>query len=387
MNDVLYGALRVSALAAMIIGLSGVYPMETCARPSGPPLIESMAQEADFIVVGRVGQFKETKPKTQAVVNDDEGTWEEFTLSIDHTLKGTAQKQVVVRPAPSHLYLQVPGDGDYGIFCLSKVKGGSYFIPALSGQDFVMLPAVPSEGLSAGDTGQPLHGIAQELARVLATPPAALAAMSGTKCWLQDINVGFGGSQKCIRYDARSGQNMYSETVRLLNRIPSDTCSTCLLPLAKSGDLNNRLWAIASLAAHGNGDYLETVRATLLAPPDAMMLPVSFIAQSLAEIKSPLLVPLMRTLLRSSDVSMRCAAARCLRHIGTEKASEPLAGIALYDPDLEVRGLAMEGLAAITGQSRHSPSIGIRNSKTYVTDEATHLAFWRSWAKEHGYRK
>jgi hypothetical protein len=380
--------MRINAIVVISTFFWALFSMNALARPVGPPLITSMVEEADLIIVGRVGQFKSAPPPTAGSL-DSGTTWKEFSLSVDRLLKNKFKdqpSQITVKPAASHLYVQLPSSGDYGIFCLNKAKNGTYYTPVDSGQDYVMLPALPSKDLPAADPKQPLFSIAQQLARILAAPSSTLSATPGLASWCADEYVSFRNGKR-VHYDARSAQHLYSETAQLLKFIPYEACKTLLVPIAQSGELNNRLWAISCLVHHGNGDYLTSIQATLLAPPDAVMLPVSSIEGELANLKSPNLVPLMVALLGASDQSMRGAAARCLRSIGTEAAAEPLARLALYDKDIEVRGLGMMGLADITEQSKHFPQMGIRNDKTYITNEAAELAFWRNWAKERGYHK
>jgi len=88
-------------------------------------------------------------------------------------------------------------------------------------------------------------------------------------------------------------------------------------------------------------------------------------------------IPVILPLLGSPAPELRRAAALALRHTGSRVAIPHLVS-ALSDEDASVRYAAVMGLAEITEDWDHAPSIGL-----FRADEAKYLTYWKKWGRSH----
>jgi HEAT repeat protein len=155
--------------------------------------------------------------------------------------------------------------------------------------------------------------------------------------------------------------------------------------IAVSNQVSVRLWAIYSLfsMADSNGesakaDYLASVEAILLNPPNGLAFVVSMLANAIeGHLKSPEAVPTLAALLGSTQIAVRSAAAAVLGDIATPEVVDPLAKLALNDSDERVRFLAVRGLAEATGAAKAPTTYMFRQQPDEI------LQFWHTWARSN----
>jgi len=145
---------------------------------------------------------------------------------------------------------------------------------------------------------------------------------------------------------------------------PRGVAEEYLRSASTSSALPSKLWATVCLLQLGGSGHLESLESVLLNPPPDLEITLgSFALAMRGHVKSPESVATLGELLRSSDVNIRRASAYDLRDIGTAKVIAPLSTIALYDPDREVRYLAVSGLERLPAATFRLCR-GLNNRKT-----------------------
>jgi len=333
------GLLNVGAAAAATVRVPAVD-------------VPAMVRASDLILVGRAAD----------VHIDPEGKSESFVLRVDRIVAGAAPAlgRVAVRltlPRPGSV-LGTVEPGQYGLFFLHATSDGIYtaansYRPAL--------PAAPARTGNASPAADAITGVTRELARVLTASPSDLI---GSK-------------------DAESTHELYWLATSALQTVPSQISGPELQAIADSNRMPAKLWAIgALLAASDDSDIAARVPALLQSAAPALRNPtpdaeaaVARLATSVqAKVHTPGAVPTLASLLNSSAMPVRRAAASALASIGTPQIVAPLAKTALNDPERDVRYYAVRGLAQATGAE-------VPTLPAFYTKEAEMLAHWRSWAK------
>src|SRR5262245_5880906 len=103
------------------------------------------------------------------------------------------------------------------------------------------------------------------------------------------------------------------------------------------------------------------------------------IATFLMSIRDPEAIPALTRLMSSPDAETRRGAANALRNTKSVDAVEPLVK-ALYDPDLDVRWMAVMALAGIAGPDSDGNSWYPARDE-FQRNEDLYLEHWRDWAR------
>jgi len=309
--------------------------------------VPALVKASDLIVVGHADQVQ------------IQAAGETFVVWVDRVIARTATPPGRL---PVQLSLPASGlgaveNGQYGIFFLRQ-QGGTYtaadpYHPALV--------AAPGGKQSTAVASVPLTGTANELTRVLTTPAATLIGLR----------------------DPSAAQHLYWEAASALETIPSDITGPSLQSIASSGRTQAALWAVAVLIYTGDANdtasraanYLAPVQADLLKPGPDESAAVAKLAVSIqAKVNSPNAVPILATLLGSTEMVVRRGAANALARIATPEVIAPLATTALNDPEQDVRYYAVRGLAQASGAA-------VPTMPSFYANEAQTLSYWRNWAK------
>ena len=328
------------------------------AAPAGPPDLPSLVTGADLIVVGRAAQPALRPDKTVETVS----------ITVDRVLKGRANgsRRVTVRIDRSRAPSRGIAADQYGIFVVRAADRGVW-----SPVDPVhpVLPASPTLRPASGAQG--LAAVASEIASVLETPPSAI---TDPRTGVHDLVVGTPEFQ---------AGNVYLAAAGALRSVPYSVVGPRLRTIAHSDVLPGRLWAVAALMQMGSSPQLDDIKAQGLKDVSALMLrptpDTQFAVQMLANsiegrVKSPAAVSTLATLLESSDVAVRRAAASALSDIATPAVVAPLAKVGLNDSDDDVRYFSVLGLAEAT-HAQDAPPM-----ETFKADPSRYESFWRGWA-------
>jgi hypothetical protein len=107
-------------------------------------------------------------------------------------------------------------------------------------------------------------------------------------------------------------------------------------------------------------------------------------ANFLMSIRDREAIPALTRLMSSPDAETRRGAANALRNTKSVDAVEPLVK-ALYDPDLDVRWMAVMGLAGIAGPDSGGNSWYPARDE-FQRNEDLYLEHWRDWARNQTFR-
>jgi len=346
-----------------VIGImvSGLIVQPVLAVPIPMADVPAMAQASDLIVVGRA---------TQTSSQSNNGR-ELFLVTVDRVLKGAgtgpAQRPLVELNLSAEGYASVQ-ERQYGIFFLRQQPGSRSYVPTDP-----FHPALFASPLHVPNQPNPtdaLGGLAQELAGVLT---ASVATLTNPVSGVHDIMIGTPADQ---------AQDVYYEAARALTTLPLSVTGPALQSIAASNQVPARLWAMYSLFLmadfndeNAKADYLAAVAPVLVNPQPDVAFAVSSLGDAIeGHFQSPKAIPTLATLLGSTEVSVRRAAASVLSNIATSDVVAPLAKVALNDDDEYVRLFAVQGLAKATGTGK-PPTVA-----TFRQNADGLLQFWHSWA-------
>jgi HEAT repeats len=336
---------------------SGLTAQPALAVPVPMADVPAMAQASDLIVVGRATQT--------------ENNVAPFLVTVDRVLKGTGlPRRLVVEPDPSSQDYPAVQERQYGIFFLQRQPGGSYAVTDPLHPVLVASPVrVPSQQKSTDVLGN----LVGELIGVLRASAATLT---------DPVN----GVQNLVTAaPADQAQQVYYEAASALQTLPYAAAGPALGAIAASNQVPASLWALYSLFSMVDSDdetakagYLASVQPILINPQPALAFSVSMLANAIeGHLKSPKAVPTLTSLLGSTQVAVRRAAAAVLGDIASPDVVEPLAKVALNDSDEQVRLYAVRGLASATSAAKAPTTATFRQQPDEI------LQFWRTWARSN----
>jgi len=319
--------------------------------------VPATVNASEMIVVGRAGVTR--------IEDDATGTTLMFSVEVDRVLKGaggSTPRRIQVRLDLSRPEFGSVSDRRYAIFFLKRAPDGHTYTAA--NPYYPAAAARPSEAAAAASTIAPLNGVAAELVAALGAAPADLTS----------------GPQADF-------QSAYYSLAVAIRSLPADLTEEPLRRIASSDRMPGRLWAIECLlmrddsspdAAARKAGYIRSIKPLLMNPPADMRVVAFRLASAMeGNVKSPIAVPILADLLRSTDVHVRRSAASTLSDIASRDIIRPLADVALQDDDLDVRYFAVNGLAAVTGHD-------VPTYAAFKSDENARIRSSRAWA--HGAR-
>ena len=308
---------------------------------SSPPNLPRLTSKAGLIVVGSVIDAPGASMRKSSL--DEKSYSYDATLRVDRLLKGSLdQPTVTVKVTDS------PGSAPngksiapsvYAIFFLSQESRTLYLLADPNVQALVAAEGAP---IPRGDA---LECVVSEISYVLNSPH----------------------SSRLDRLQAISA----------LMTVDSQQANEALRRATISDDANVKLEAEAALLRHNDISVLEQVQDILLkAPRDSSDRAVGHLSFAiLLGVKDPNAVTILSHLLGARDANVRYAAAHALRETHAQTAIGPFS-TALNDSDQMVRYNAVAGLAEITGDLFHEPSIDL-----FKREENKYLTYWRERVK------
>jgi hypothetical protein len=329
------------------------------AEPEGQPNVPAMTQASDLIVVGHA-----MHAKWQGTPQDRRET---FEIAVGRVLKGESASRVL----PLGVSLDASeasrgvGDGRYGVFFLRRGPAGLY---AATDPRHPVLGTLPAAaGYVSVIPGDPLAGVAEELAHVFATPATVLA---GAASWLPEIveipsgHPGLfeepGPPRRVVVTDTRRAELVYLRTYEATESIPLDVLAGPLTAIVRgAGEMLGRVWAAADLIGHGDIEYLDDVKDYVLRPwreADATIAILSLAIKQNPPTADDL--PRLEPLLSSPSIEIRRAAVYSLSQAASPVVIKDLVTLALADPDREIRFYAVQGICNLADIC-NGPSIGV----------------------------
>jgi len=304
----------------------------------GAPLsLERLTQKASLIVVGRVSELSIVGKISPAPGGKPQLCF--ATVQSDRVLKGSLTQPTLALKFTTPPSVATVGKGIapslYAMFFLSEESPHEYVLADAG------FPSVVATKGAPPSQGHALERVVNELAYVLVSP------------------------------DSPPSDQL--EAVTAVGSVDSPAANAALHRALESKDLIVKGQAEAALLRHNDISVLKAVENILLRPPadfpDAL---VGRLASAIQfGVRDPKAVPALTHLLSVPDPRVRRAAAHALRETHAVAAIGPLS-TALNDSDQMVRYDAVVGLAEITGDLTHAPSVD-----TFKRDENKYLTYWR----------
>lgn len=271
---------------------------------------------------------------------------------------------------------------DRGVFLLKQRADGAF--ESCGGAFLTALPAGDGRRLIGKNT--PINAVVGESLAVLATPVNSVEPGSR-------VSTHSGPERE---FDCSDASAAYAEAADVLKQLRSRLLSTQLSYLLRTSRLPDEcnLWIANVLVSFGDYSALVDVKPILMDGgelPESCDTAVRALAEEIARgagseysSSSPdERIAIMTGLMRSPRVTVRRAAAGNLKLIPRDTAHadsiiESLGKIGLYDPDMEVRYLSVEGLEDLAGSLLNSHHHRCTREK-FEKDQSFFVARMRQW--------
>ncbi len=330
---------------ALSFGMLIVMLLENSINAAPGPLLRvtELYQQSDIVAVGRVQETSAQEPTSIDWHGSRlPGRVIRVELLVNKLIKGSSQ--------PGSLFFDFfqPNAG-VGFRTVSKGQYGMFFLKrSTSNVISVTSPYYPfiialADIIQTAEVG--LSRVAQELALVLNSPKTKL-----------------------------------EEKISAINAIETINVPSVNLHLKDAFRKSNeqlKLYLASALLKRGDPSPLEYAVNAILAPPQPANRDQLFqLALSIESgIHDPDSLPLLVKLLRTKEARFRRPIAEAIRSIKIEAAIEPLSTL-LYDSNIDVRYVAVIGLAEITGQYKWGPAEDV-----FQNDERQYLDYWKAWSR------
>ena len=304
--------------------------------------LHQLIQKADVIVVGTVARVHTVGPAdADTPVGNVHGTLMLADVTVEAALKGDPGSKTVecrfLLPSAPMGYRSL-AEGKYRIVFLKRDSTGYVLADPYN----PYLVAVPTPGLHASNE---LDGVVAVLAAVISAATT-------------DVN------------DKR-------EAIRALSQAATPEALAVLRSSLDAPDQAVALNAAAGLVANNDLAGVEVAKEALngsvsALPDDAVLNLRAAIERHLTNVAA---IPALRELLTSpsADTETRRVATSALGNMRSPTALGSL-GIALNDPDFDVRRRAVIGLALVTGQPNRAPSWD-----EFRAHQSEYIAYWKDW--------
>jgi HEAT repeats len=179
-----------------------------------------------------------------------------------------------------------------------------------------------------------------------------------------------------VLVSSASSQSDQLQAIAAIISFDSPTVIEILHKALGSKDVKVRFQAQAGLLRHNDISVLDEAEHALLKPPADVPESTVILSSAIEDgVRDPKAIPTLARLLSASDPRVRRAAAHALRGTQAVDAIHPLS-MGLNDSDQMVRYDAVAGLAEITSDFSHAPSVEL-----FKRDEITYLKYWRERTK------
>ncbi len=374
-------------LIAICLNFGGITQQAIASEHS---TLADLVKKADLIFIGRVQQtnWKDVLGHTSVMGMTESSYRTNYSLLVGHVIKGLVSyegRTLLIKDAPIVNSYSCPEQGSNGMFMLDSHGPDSF--------EFVD-PAHPIFRVASSDSKEensaaPFVSVVHLLSQFLGSPAKSLR---------QDDPRGVDWEK----------QELYAEVAEILKTVPLEFVRSDLHAIVSSSSHNQlqRLLAFDCLLSHEDFDDVEQLKAILSNPPDSSVAPgltgtiphgtmitprgswLHFTQGWDSDGKqnrlrlSPKFEPAMEKLiaaieplLRSRDLCTRQDVADILCEIATPAVINPLAQIALNDPDDYVRDRAICGLkSTVLNEPFHQGA-----SSNGVDRQA--IEFWRRWTE------
>jgi hypothetical protein len=305
--------------------------------------VKALVESSDVIVCGVVTAVKDQgKDSFYTPGGSLAGEKMRAELATDETLKGATASRVLyveffAPEAPSPIR-PIPA-GQRGIFFLQQQGVSGYRV---SDPVYPFLPAGPGGAISGGS---PLDRVTAKLGEALAYSGSTDAEVHAALDALATLDT-----------------ELAAETLRKLLT-------------TTSGELQLRI--ASKLVARNDIAGLDLVGNALLHPEVLSKYAAANLAGSLAGLKDPKSIPMLKQLLKTRDQQITRSVAIALRQSGSADALVPLSRLLDYSEE-QVRYYAVVGMGEITRQDEWTPALD-----EFRTHESKYLAYWRDWAQSN----
>jgi hypothetical protein len=280
------------------------------------------------------------------------------------------------------IWNELPGvdTGKSGIFFLKHVKGNVY--------DFVDgdHPIVPAGADCLSKPKQDtLLTVAEYIAGNLKATKSALDTV-----YAPDTSYEAVDGRPSIQ--PAHSENVYIDATEAMFSIESRVAVPLMRKILLDGKTNQkaRLYAAAYLVHTGDWTVLKQIEAEMVAPGDSLLLATDKVAFGLDGVSSSDATADITKLMKSTSVPVRRCAAQCLRRIGDQSIIPGLLQ-GMQDSDLDTSWQSLVGLSEVTRVKESYPPWRPYNLNTEQQRDSAEnqkeksVAFWRHWAKAHGY--
>ena len=314
-----------------------------CSVPVPLLQVTELYQQSDIVVIGQV--------QTVSIIETTfinlssarrHGKVMRATLLIDKLIKGDPQSASLscefFQPDDFLGFSPIP-KGQYGMFFL---KSSPSNIVSVTSPYYPYIIALPDH-IETNESG--LSRVAQELAIVLNSPKISLE------------------------------QKM--QAISAIETIDSPSVNILLKDAFKISNEQLEIGIASALLKRGDITVLEYAVINLLTPPqsiDRNQL-LRLVLSIETGIHDPNSLPQLVRLLKMKEAQFRRPIAQAIRLTQSQSAIDPLSTL-LEDTDLEIRYVAVIGLAEITGQYEWGPAQDL-----FQNNEQRYLDFWKEWSK------
>jgi len=306
--------------------------------------LPKLTREADLIVIGRAASVQEVEvPKGRR--------WS-VVITVNRAVKGKSDGilTVILDDPESACYTRVPEVGQLGMCFLRRADQEYRFISIDS-------PFIVASDRECVVTGDDVTRVTAELSCVIGSPGATAREVLDALEALSSIKT-------------TAGTESLRRATKTLDHPLDVVAALCLL---NRNDISGLPIVERELQ---NSPRLEIKDATIHSE--------FAIANSLMGIHDQGAIPALTRLMSSPDAETRRGAANALRNTESVDAVEPLVK-ALYDPDFDVRWMAVMGLAGIAGPDSDKKSWYPARDE-FQRNEDLYLEHWRDWARNQAFR-
>lgn len=314
--------------------------LQLYARPVPVVHVAELANMAELIVVGQITVTREMPDTTLDLGTEKVASRARVAqLRVQHVLKGTLDaSELTVRFVLPYEFVGYPTP-PVGVSRIFFLNGDGQIYRFTS----AYRPSVAGNTYGGAEDGTLLDKLVRYVRATIESPDAGL-------------------SEK-------------REAIYALEDIPGSTSTQALRFGSTLSETTLQLGAVAALLMRNDIAALQAAADVLLRPADGSPSEMrqNLLAGVSEGVRDPLAIPVLDTLLRAGDDSVRSAAASAMWHTNSPNAIGPLTR-ALDDASARVRYYAVTGLADITGQPEWRPT-----PSDFRDREAGYLTYWKKW--------
>jgi HEAT repeats len=338
----------------LVLSLLCLRAMSASALPIPMLEVSKLIDGANTIVIGKIARVRgsrayDSSQEIEVVV--------ERVVRADAISVGSALRITLPVSGPMESHISV---GGYGLFFAKCPVTGNCAPVSVTYPSLLTIPGAASPQVeSKGVVAQ----VIDELIRVLVVDDSVLISSASP-------------GQQAMR--------LREDTIEAFTTIPRDFAVPALLAaIGQSSSVTKNMAVTAALVQLGEYSTLAQVESEMLQDNDenqSLRLSIAYSVYSNSTRPQSLIAPMTRWL-KAKEVVVRRAAADVLRDIHSAETIRPLATLALYDSDRDVRYFAVFGLAEATGRGDAMSLELFKASETRYVDD------WRKWAVKTGLLK